>query len=170
MKVCFPVVENQNLESRVHGRFGTAKLFLLVDSETRQVERVIPCDPADGPFWEVSAAGAEAVVVGNIGARSLLELERRGMKVFQASKSTVADNLESMANSGLPELTDAVGLDDVGPVGRGRGGVGLGAGPNNGVGRGIRCRGGRGTGQGFGRGAGRGGRGAGLGFGRGNGY
>ncbi len=164
MKICFPVVENQSIESRVHGRFGTAKLFLLVDSDTRQVEHVIPCDPADGPFWNLSTAGADAVVVGNIGARSLFELERRGMKVFQAQKSTVADNLESMAKSGLPELTDAVDLDEVGETGRGRG-VGFGAGAGFGAGRGVRCGLGRGSGRGRGTG-----RGAGLGFGRGNRY
>jgi predicted Fe-Mo cluster-binding NifX family protein len=162
MKICFPVDENKGLESRIHGRFGTAGLFLLVDSETRQIEEMGHHDPLNGPLWNFGGWHVDAIVAGNIGARTLAELSRAGLKVYQARKATVAENLEVMAKSELPELTaQALGQDlDAGfrsAAGLGRGsGQGLGFGAGRGAGR---CGGrgaGRGTGLGLGRGAGRG--------------
>ena len=165
MKICFPVDENKGLESKIHGRFGTARMFLLVDSETGTIEELQGRSPQVGPQFDFDGTDVEAIVIGNIGSRTLFELNRSGLKVYQAQKSTLADNLELAKKSELTELTTSSFRDEADTgFGAGRG-VGMGAG--FGSGRGARCVG-RGKGRSGGRGAGRGnGRGAGFSVGPG---
>ena len=147
MKICFPIFNDKQLDSRIHGRFGTARRFLVVDSESRQIE------DRPGPEWfarlrqNTGPIDIDAVVVGNIGAKSLVDLERRGIKVYQACKATVAANLEIMAESALTELTSEESFPDFVPRGRSAGkSVGnCGRNAGSGQGRGGRC------GLGFGR-------------------
>ena len=147
MKICFPIFNDKELDSRIHGRFGTARRFLVIDSETRRIEDRL------GPEWlarqrqNSGPSGIDVVVVGNIGPKSLAELERRGIRVYQACKATVAANLEIMAESGLAELTSDEFFPDVvarrRPAGKAVGNFGRNAG--HGQGHGRRC------GLGFGR-------------------
>ncbi len=37
MKICFPVQENEGLGSRVYNHFGSAPMFIVVDTETDNV-------------------------------------------------------------------------------------------------------------------------------------
>ncbi|RME41495.1 MAG: diguanylate cyclase, partial [Deltaproteobacteria bacterium] len=37
MKVCFPVNNDQGLESEVYGHFGSAPAFVVVDTESHEV-------------------------------------------------------------------------------------------------------------------------------------
>ena len=41
MKICFPVAQNQGLESRILEHFGSAPMFLIVETEGRVVSEVI---------------------------------------------------------------------------------------------------------------------------------
>ncbi|MBE0616935.1 MAG: diguanylate cyclase, partial [Proteobacteria bacterium] len=63
MKVCFPVDDNQGLESSVFGHFGSAPCFLVVDTETAQVAEVINRDlqHAHGACSPVKALGGHSV-------------------------------------------------------------------------------------------------------------
>ncbi|HKL24661.1 MAG TPA: NifB/NifX family molybdenum-iron cluster-binding protein [Desulfuromonadales bacterium] len=159
MKICFPIFNDKQLDSRIHGRFGTARRFLVVDSESRQIE------DRPGPEWfarlrqNTGPIDIDAVVVGNIGAKSLVDLERRGIKVYQACKATVAANLEIMAESGLTELTSEEFVPRGRSAGKAVGTCGRNAG--SGQGRGGRCGLGfgrrHGAGDGFRHGSGRGG-------------
>jgi len=40
MKVCFPVMENEGLESRVFGHFGSAPQFVVVDTVTNEMTAI----------------------------------------------------------------------------------------------------------------------------------
>ena len=146
MKICFPVVENQGLDSRIHGRFGTAGTFLVVDSETRQVEEVANHDPLSGPVQNLKEWQVDAVVAGNIGGRTLARLAHSGLKMLQACKPTVVENLDVMAQSGLAELTSSQPGEGFAPgVELGRQ---LGCGAGRGLGRRARLGAGRGAGRG----------------------
>lgn len=149
MKICFPVVTDQGLKSRIHGRFSTTATFLLVDSESRQIENARQHDPARGPVRDFTGWQVDAVVVGNIGRPSLTELRRSGLKVFQARKPTVAENLEAMAQSELTELTEPEISENL-EAGR-RQGQGFGRGRAGGSGAGRGTGGGRGAGRRAGR-------------------
>jgi len=110
MKICFPVEENQGLESSVFGHFGSAPAFVVVDTETRDVREIVNRDlhHAHGACSPIKALGgqqADAIVVGGIGAGALLGLNRAGLKVYRALGDTIAENLACMAHAELPELT-----------------------------------------------------------------
>ncbi|WP_429884643.1 NifB/NifX family molybdenum-iron cluster-binding protein [Geoalkalibacter halelectricus] len=110
MKVCFPVEHNVGLESPVYGHFGSAPLFVLVDSETQEVRQLANRDlhhrhGACSPLKALGGEQVQAIVVGGIGAGALSGLLQAGLKVFQAQGVTVADNLALIKQSGLSELT-----------------------------------------------------------------
>lgn len=110
MKICIPVERNEGLESAVYGHFGSAPLFVVVDTESREVREIANRDlhHAHGSCSPLKAIGSEvvdAVVVGGIGAGALQGLNRAGLKVYQAQGVTVAENLACFHLGGLHELT-----------------------------------------------------------------
>jgi predicted Fe-Mo cluster-binding NifX family protein len=110
MKICFPVEHNNGLESPVYGHFGSAPLFVVVDSVTGEVNEVVNRDQhhahgACKPLKALGGEAAEAIVVGGIGAGALMGLNRAGLKVYRALGTTIAENLACLANVELPELT-----------------------------------------------------------------
>jgi predicted Fe-Mo cluster-binding NifX family protein len=71
MKVCFPVASNKGLQSKIYGHFSSAPLFLLVDSESKEIEEVENCDPKDpfqgcNPLAALKDKGMEAIVVEGV--------------------------------------------------------------------------------------------------------
>lgn len=110
MKVCFPVTQNQGLDSLVFDHFGSAPLFLIVETDGNTVAEVANRDfghqhGACRPLWALGGKNVEAIAVGGIGAGALAGLVQAGMKVYQARPGTVATNLECFARAELPELT-----------------------------------------------------------------
>lgn len=113
MKICFPIVSDQGMESRISDHFGSAPALLVVDTESGTTAVTIKstqphehgrCNPLKGLSDTV-----EAVAVKGIGGGALNELMRAGLKVFRADGETVADNLACFAEENLPELsTDQV--------------------------------------------------------------
>ena len=112
MKLCFPVERNEGMESPVYGHFGSAPLFVVVDTDTRQVQEVANRDlhhthGACSPLKALGGAAMDAIVVGGIGAGALAGLNRAGLTVYQALGATIADNLALLAQVKLPVLTPA---------------------------------------------------------------
>lgn len=112
MKICFPVVENQGLESEVYGHFGSAPQFIVIDTESREVRALNNNDQhhAHGACQPLKALGGQdvdAIVVGGIGAGALMGLNRAGLTVYQAQGVTIADNITCLAEDKLPVLTPA---------------------------------------------------------------
>ncbi|KIH75907.1 Predicted Fe-Mo cluster-binding protein, NifX family [Geoalkalibacter ferrihydriticus] len=110
MKLCFPVEHNAGLDSPVYGHFGSAPLFVLVDSETQEVRELANRDlhhqhGACSPLKALGGETVEAIVVGGIGAGALSGLRQAGLKVYQAQGATVADNLDLYNEASLLELT-----------------------------------------------------------------
>jgi len=108
MKACFPVATNQGLESTVFGHFGSAPLFVVVDTESGEVAEVINRDlhHAHGACSPVKALGGhrvDAVVVGGIGGGALTGLNRAGISAFRASASTIAENVALLQQGALSQ-------------------------------------------------------------------
>lgn len=108
MKVCFPVMENQGLESQVHGHFGSAPEFILVDMSTSEVTAVNNSDQihqhgACNPVAGLGGQQVDAIVVGGIGGGALHKLNSAGMRVFQAQEGTIGENIALMRANALPE-------------------------------------------------------------------
>jgi predicted Fe-Mo cluster-binding NifX family protein len=112
MKICFPVERNEGMESPVYGHFGSAPLFVVVDTDTRQVHEIANRDlqhthGSCNPLKALGGAAMDAIVVGGIGAGALAGLNRAGLIVYQALGATIADNLAMLAQVELPVLTPA---------------------------------------------------------------
>ena len=110
MKVCFPVQENNGMESVVYNHFGSAPTFVLVDTEVQSATTVNNADinhvhGACNPIMAMGGQDVDAVVVGGIGAGAIQGLNSRGIKVYRAVAPTVKENLALLSASGLPELT-----------------------------------------------------------------
>ncbi|MDT8419640.1 MAG: NifB/NifX family molybdenum-iron cluster-binding protein [Desulfuromonadales bacterium] len=110
MKICFPVSQDEGLESKVYGHFGSAPMFVVVDTESSETKVMGNRDRghAHGACRPLRALGGEsldAIVVGGIGAGALQGLSRSGLKVYKAEGLTIADNMTCLAEQGLAELT-----------------------------------------------------------------
>ncbi len=108
MKICFPVVENAGLESQVFGHFGSAPLFVIVDSESKEITAINNSDKvhqhgACNPVAGLGGHPVDAIVVGGIGGGALFKLNAAGIRAFQAQGGTIAENLEKMVVGELPE-------------------------------------------------------------------
>lgn len=98
MKVCFPVEKNEGLASTVYNHFGSAPLFMLVDTAANTVAPVTNADQhhTHGGCSPIKALGSQrvdAVVVGGIGGGALGKLQQLGVKVYRAQPGTIEGNL-----------------------------------------------------------------------------
>lgn len=103
MKICFPVAEEQGLESAVYAHFGSAHQFVVVDSESRQVTTISNRDlghqhGACNPLRALDGHAVDAIVVGGIGAGAMARLQQVGIQVFRAQAATIKENLELLAS------------------------------------------------------------------------
>lgn len=110
MKVCFAVEKDEGINSAVYGHFGTAPVFVMVDTETDGVGTVGNKDVdhvhgACNPFQAIGGQAVDAVVVGGIGAGAISGLNARGIKVYRSGAETVKQNMELLKEGKLPLLT-----------------------------------------------------------------
>ena len=106
MKVCFPVKVNQGLESAVFNHFGSAPVFVVVDTETALVAEVINRDlhhehGACSPLKALDGHHVDAVVVGGIGGGALSGLNRAGIQVFRSGAPSIEANLARLRQGTL---------------------------------------------------------------------
>jgi predicted Fe-Mo cluster-binding NifX family protein len=108
MKICFPVNENQGLDSQVFGHFGSAPGFVVVDMTTSEFTSINNSDQtyqhgACNPVAGLGGHQVDAIVVGGIGGGALHKLNSAGMRVFKALEGTIAENMALLRADGLPE-------------------------------------------------------------------
>lgn len=109
MKVCFPVIADQGLQSTMYGHFASAPLFLEVDTDTGQASAIPNCDkfnPDAGcdPFKALAGRQLDGVVVGGLGDNLLDMLNMMGFRVYEAQTDSVEENVELFGRQALPEL------------------------------------------------------------------
>jgi len=109
VRICFPTIDLEGLESRVYGHFGSAPGFVIVDTETRAVEEIQNNDShhAHGMCQPLKALGGravDAVAVGGIGMGALTKLQAQGIRVYRGTEGTVGENIDLMLNHKLPEF------------------------------------------------------------------
>ncbi len=109
MKICFPVVKNEGLESEVYGHFGSAPGFVVVDIATSEITAVSNRDRghqhgACNPIAGLDGHEVDAIVVGGIGGGALHKLNSAGMRVFQARQGTVGENVALFRTNCLQEF------------------------------------------------------------------
>ena len=109
MKVCFAVEKDEGINSAVYGHFGSAPVFVMVDTETGTVGTVGNKDlnhvhGACNPIQAIGGQGVDAVVVGGIGAGAISGLNARGIRVYGSAAETVKQNIDLLKEGKLPLL------------------------------------------------------------------
>jgi predicted Fe-Mo cluster-binding NifX family protein len=110
MRVCFPVQQDEGIESSVYGHFGSAPLFVVVDMDTNVASLIKNRDQhhvhgACNPIKALDNQKIDAVIVGGIGAGALGKLNKSGIKVYRAQSPTIKENIALFASQSLPEFT-----------------------------------------------------------------
>jgi predicted Fe-Mo cluster-binding NifX family protein len=106
MKIAFPSQENNGIESRVYGHFGSARYFVLVDTEEDSTEIIENPDRVHlhghcQPMKALDGRRVDAVIVGGALRKLLLE----GIKAYRAAEGSVQDNLELLTSGKLTVFT-----------------------------------------------------------------
>jgi predicted Fe-Mo cluster-binding NifX family protein len=110
MKICVPTENDQGLDAKVYGHFGSAPFLALADTETDQVEivqnrghhhRPGECSPASN----LQPREIDAVVCAGMGKRALLSLQEAGIDVFLSKADTVRDVLAAIREKKYQRLT-----------------------------------------------------------------
>ncbi len=122
MRLCFPVLENNGMNSEVYGHFGTAPLFVVVDTEAETVDSItnknqIHEHGACNPVMALNGEKVDGIIVAGIGGGALMKLNQLGIKVFRAEKPTVQENVKLFNNQELPQFAmqhTCAGHDDGG--------------------------------------------------------
>jgi len=110
MKVCFPVQKDEGIESQVYNHFGSAPVFMVVDTEEKGVRTISNRDlhhvhGACNPIMALDGQKVDALVVGGIGGGALMKLNAMGVRVYEAGTRTVKENLELLKENKLEELS-----------------------------------------------------------------
>ncbi len=146
-----------NLDSQCDPRFGRCSYFVVVDSETMQLEAVQNTAAVQGSGAGIAAAqlvadsGADAVIAGNLGPNAFQALSAGGLKLYQHTGGTVREAVEAVKSGSLQPIGGANVPSHFG-TGGGGGGMGGGRGMGGGMGGGMGMGGGGGRGMGGGAG------------------
>jgi len=110
MKIAFPAQKDHGMESAVYGHFGSAPLFIIVETTSGTCESVanLNREHLPGQCQALAALGGrviDAVAVGGIGDGALRELNMAGIKTYRAIEGTVAENFRLIESGLLPFFT-----------------------------------------------------------------
>ena len=175
------------LDDNVEARFGRCPYFLIIDTDTMQLEAIENPNMALGGGAGIQSAqlmsekGVTIVLTGNCGPNAFNVFGQAGIQVIVGVSGPVRKAVEQFKTGGLssasgPNVDSHFGMNsaptapavseqaEINPMSQGTGGTGFGMGGGRGMGRGGGM--GRGMGQGMGQG---GGMGRGMGQGRGMG-
>ena len=106
--------QGRDLSAPVDPRFGRAKFFLLVDSETDQftsADNAQNLNALQGAGIQagrnVVELGAEAVITGHVGPKAFTTLQAGGVSVYTGATGTVADAVEQFKAGKLQQSNGA---------------------------------------------------------------
>jgi predicted Fe-Mo cluster-binding NifX family protein len=110
MNICIPVEEDKGLESQVCEHFGSAPVFLIVNTDDGAC-RAIPNtnhQHAHGmcqPLMALAGEDVNGVVVGGIGMGAVMKLNAGGIQVLKSGFATVRETVDAYNAGQLPQVT-----------------------------------------------------------------
>ena len=98
------------MSSRVFNHFGSAPLFIVVDTEKNCISAISNGDQhhthgACNPLKALDNQQIDAVIVGGIGGGALTILNQSGIRVYRAQSQTVQENMALFTSMQLLEFT-----------------------------------------------------------------
>lgn len=113
MKVAISCV-SENLDASVDPRFGRARGFLIVDTDTEAFEWLTNSQnlqAAQGAGVQaaqnVIGTRVEALISGNVGPKAFRVLQEAGIRVYTGASGTVREALEALQENKLLETSQA---------------------------------------------------------------
>ena len=113
MKIAI-TAQGEQMQSPVDPRFGRAKWFVVIDTETGAFEVVDNkknFNAAQGAGIQagrnVAELGAEAVVTGNMGPKAFATLKAAGISVYVGAEGTVQEALDRFKAGALESAQGA---------------------------------------------------------------
>lgn len=109
MRVAFPVQHDIGIDSVVFNHFGSAPVFVVIDTATSAVASISNGDQhhahgACNPMRALDNQKIDTVVVGGIGGGALAGLNRMGIKVHRSLAATIKENLALLGSGALPVI------------------------------------------------------------------
>ncbi|MCP3943059.1 MAG: dinitrogenase iron-molybdenum cofactor [Desulfobacteraceae bacterium] len=105
MKIAFPVTADSGLDSLINEHFGVAKKFMIVNLVTKEIKIVDNQkhleENASCKTGVFGKEAVDAVVTKCIGDGSLRGLNTANIKVYAATKDTIAQNLKLLEKDEL---------------------------------------------------------------------
>ena len=104
--------KDKTLDASVDPRFGRCAYFLLVDSETMDVEPIKNEGVLDAGGAGIHAAqtiantGANVVLTGNVGPNAFNTLSAAGIRVITGVEGTVKEVVEQFKQGSLKDTTN----------------------------------------------------------------
>jgi len=106
--------QGSNLDSPVDPRFGRARYFLLIDTDTGQFTAHDNVQNLNAPqgggiqaAQTVAQVGAEAVLTGNVGPQAFATLQAGQVAIHAGATGTVRQALEEWRSGRLPPAAKA---------------------------------------------------------------
>ena len=106
--------KGKQTNDEVDPRFGRAKFFILVDTDTNETtahDNSQNLNAAQGAGIQaaetVARLGAEAVVTGNVGPKAFRVLNTAGIKVYLCPQTTVDEAVRKFKAGELKEVSSA---------------------------------------------------------------
>lgn len=110
MRVGIPSNNPGGLDAGVSAHFGHCELFTAVEIEECEIKRVWTIDNNGEhncmiPVRKMADAGVDAVLIGGIGRRPLMEFQNCGIQVFVGAAGTVKEALQNYLDGRLMEAS-----------------------------------------------------------------
>ena len=106
--------KGKQTNDEVDPRFGRAKFFILVDTDTNEAtahDNSQNMNAVQGAGIQaaesVARLGAEAVVTGNVGPKAFRVLNAAGIKIYLCHQTTVDDAVRRFKTGELKEVASA---------------------------------------------------------------
>lgn len=131
MKICVTAMEN-NLDANVDPRFGRCKYFLIIDTDSMNVNPISNESMMASGGAGIQAAqmvaktGVDTVITGNVGPNAFQTLKSAGIKIITGVNGNIKDVVDKFNKGELKEIDSPsvgshFGMDSPGRV-YGRGG------------------------------------------------
>lgn len=109
MNICVPVTQDNGLQSPVSLHFGSAPMFLIVDTDTNACTTIVNQNQHHGhggcsPLRSLVGHEIDGIVVGGIGMGAIMKLRAAGITVFMAEQDTVGEAVAACVAGKLKEV------------------------------------------------------------------
>ena len=110
MNICIPVTEDNGAASPVSPHFGSAPLFMIVDTDSGACRAVPNRNTHHGhgmctPLASLAGESIDGMVVGGIGMGALAKLGAAGVRVFRSEHATVEDTVAAFRAGSLKTMS-----------------------------------------------------------------